>query len=665
VSLALAFCLGAQADSVSTSGASVAIAARATQPPRCPIGTSAGQPGNCLLDEGWSNDCTTAASCKDAGLGPTVHPLRPVASALRIRVSSTTVEVGDRITVSASISAPRCTYALVNSQTRCWNSLQFGDRPQYLPNNYGGGYNPPLVRYDPACGGLPYYQPYKSTSCSGTIIWNYGPRKILPGHLMVITVEDNIIGKDLNQLDFVEIALRFGARPKCGSPGAAACPLQVLISAPKSIRSGLGVHDLFAKPSPQSVVDFLAAKHSAPYPGEPLSGFRGDTFQCESGCADVLVTVRDPKTHELVEGSKVDARVTSLPDAPGGREYICETKPETGETVRCGPGALLGLETDHDGRAYLRYWAPGVIKPTSVTLQVTATGGTCVPHPCRAARESGHADYGLTVKPYLIYEHTAPLTREDIAELANWGAGPSLFKVFLAGSLAAEKALTLHLKWLEEEATASEKILKTLEHLEATPVKIAVGVLDLIDAYNDWTELKEHWAMMGLFLQTTALSGTGLGNDPMETSSPAYPTYAFSKQLADYNGLIPGNAGELVGKGESGALWDIATNLHTLVEHKDFSVQPGAPDHWGIQLQVYEISHCDPDESCGPGYDDDRGIQAELYFRIAVLYDGKASPGGAGLYTFTTPYDALAWAAAEQTGAPPYGKVMGLIPESK
>ena len=157
-----------------------------------------------------------------------------------------------------------------------------------------------------------------------------------------------------------------------------------------------------------------------------------------------------------------------------------------------------------------------------------------------------------------------------------------------------------HLKWLEDGERASEKALETLEHLEKTPVRVAVGVLDLIDAYNDWTELKEHWAMVGLFLQNTALSGTGLGNDPLEESSPAYPTYPFSKQLANYNGLIPFNAGEAIGKGESGALWDIATFLHTLVEHNDFSVRPGAPDHWGIQLQMYEISHCDPEEAAAP-----------------------------------------------------------------
>jgi hypothetical protein len=555
---------------------------------------------------------------------------------------------------------------MVNAQTRCWNSLQFGVRAQYLPANYSSVYNPPLVRYDHACAGLPYYYPYKGTSCSGTIIWNYGPRKIVPGHFMVITVNDGIVGPgDLEEVDYAEVALRFGTKPKCGSPGAAACPLTVLVSAPKSVRSGLGVHDLYAKPSPEYLVDFLAAQHSAPLPEDTLSGSARSTFQCESGCADVVVTVRDPKTHQLVEGSKVDARVTGLTGAPGGREYVCKTNPETGETLQCGPGSLLGLRTDHYGRVYLRYWAPGVIEPTPVTLQVTASGGTCDSRPCGAAMESGYTDQALIVKPDLIYEHSAPLTKEDIAELANWAAGPSLFKVFLSGSLKVEQALSLRLKWLEGEERASKKALEALEHLEKTPVRVGVVLLDVLDTYLDWTELKEHWAMIGLFLQNTALSGTGLGNNPMEESSPAYPTYPFSKQLANYNGLIPGNAGDLVGKGESGALWDIATNLRTLVEDKDLSVQPGQPDHWGLQLHLYEISNCDPDRSCGPGYDDDRGIQAELYFRIAVLYDGKASPEGAGLYTFTTPYDALAWASAQQTGSPPLGRILEFIPESK
>jgi hypothetical protein len=403
----------------------------------------------------------------------------------------------------------------------------------------------------------------------------------------------------------------------------------------------------------QSLVAFVEAKRQP--------GFVGTSFQCESGCADVLVTVRDPKTNELVLGSTVDVRVTTLSGAPGGSEYVCERDPKTGQTMgggACGPGSLLGLRTDDLGHVYLRYWVPGVIKPTPVTFQVEARGGTCIPHPCSAGTQPGVTNTNLTIEPYLIYQHTAPLTQDNIAELANWAGGPSLFHLFLSGTVWAEKAFTAHLKWLEAEELASEKAIAVLEHLEKAPLRVLFGAIEL---YNTWTELSEHWSMMGLFLQNTGLSGAGLGNNPLEESAAAYPSYPFTKQLANYNGLIPGNLGQAVGKGESGAWWDIATTLRTLVQAKDVSVRPGQPDHWGIQVKVFEISHCDPHESCDPGYDDDHGIQAELHFEVALLYNGHPSSSGAGLYTFTTPYDALAWTEAQQTGGPQQGKLLGVL----
>jgi hypothetical protein len=647
--------------------------AGATRPPTCTVGTNPAIPGDCILNEGWVSGCPrTGGGCEDivGPLGGLAQKLRPAANAfLKLHVSTSTVAVGSKVTVSASVAAPKCTYPPSAKPLLCWDTVAYYNRSRYVPSNYNGLYNPPNVLWGTRthqCAVANETTPGDNTSCVATITRQFGPAKILADHYMVIGAEAAIELPSGNyEVDYVEVALGFGAKPKCGSAGAAPCPLKVLVSVAKRIRSGLAVHDIYDHPD-QSVVDFVERKPSAASAANPLSGLRGELFQCESGCADVSVTVRDPKTHQLVEDSKVDVRVTTLTGAPGGREYICETEAETGRTMGigdCGPGSLLDLRTDDLGQVYLRYWVPGVIEATPVTLQITATGGTCTPHPCSVAKATGVTNTDLSIEPYLIYEHSASLTQEDVTELANWAGGPSVFHLFLSGTTWAEKALTAHLKWLEGEELASEKEIEVLEHLEKAPLR---GLFDAIEVYNTWTELSEHWAMIGLFLQNARLSGTGLGNNPIEQSAQAYPSYPFTKELADYNGLVPGNLGEAAGKdyGEAGALWDIATTLRSLVTAKDASVKPGGRGHWGIQVKVYEISSCDPHQQCDPGYDLDHGIHAELYFRIALLYDGHASPSGAGLYTFTTRYDALAWAEAQQSGGPQQGKLSGLLPGS-
>jgi hypothetical protein len=419
-----------------------------------------------------------------------------------------------------------------------------------------------------------------------------------------------------------------------------ASQLKVVVSAPRTVRSGLAMHDLYGQPEPQSLVDFVEAKPS---------GFGAQAFRCESGCVEVVVKVFDAQTHSPVAGARVTASVGPV-QSVAGEGYLCDTDP-SGRSQNCGRSPLLGLVTNVDGQILLRYWAPGVIAPAATTIGVTARDGT----------RHGSGKASLTVNPYLIYEHTGTLTQEDITELAKWAQGPSIFAVDMTVAPLLEKAVADHLQWLEHAELATEKQIQALHVLHSVPFKVVSGALDVYEAYKTWTELREHWAMIGLFLQRTGLNGSGLGDDPIEDSAPAYPTYPFAKQLANYNGLVPGNLGEAVGNGEAGAWWDIATILQKLVTGKDPSVQPGQPDHWAIQVKVDEVSNCDVHEQCDPGYDDDRGIQAELYFRIALLYDGKASPGGANLYTFTTPYDALAWAEAQQSGGPDQGKLLGLL----
>ncbi len=492
VLLGLMACACAQADPSSTVSVSHALTTRASQPPKCPIGTNVGQPGSCLLDEGWSNDCSSPSSCKDAGLGPNVHPLRPVASALRISVSSTTVAVGSSITVRASVAAPRCTYAMVNAQKRCWNNIQFGDRRQYLPANYSSLYNPPLVAYDHACAGLPYYYPYKSTSCAGKIIWNYGPRKIAPGHLMVITVNDDILGPGgYEELDYAEVALRFGPPPKkCGTPGGASCPLKVLVSVLEPIRSGLArdTND----PSEGSV-NFTVPSYSA---SGSVYGEAGEASQkCMSGCANLLVSVIDPKRHKPVKGANVTVSVDPVDFVKGGgHEFLCTNSDPT--KLRCGATALSGLTTDANGQLHLIYWAPSVIQVEKTTLTVNARAPS-YPRP-------GTATTQLTINPNVIYDKLGTFSAAEVTSLIGAARANPLLTMSHFLEEPFKGVLDSGFTWLAGDEELAEAAFGGAAEALTIPLFLAVEAVDL------GKEALEQIKLIDVFLEQFDLPAIGL-----------------------------------------------------------------------------------------------------------------------------------------------------------
>ena len=191
-------------------------------PAKCPIGTAVAQAGNCLLDEGWSSSGPSGAGCKITGLGGN-HSMCPVPAQTTLSVSPLTVSLSSTLYLRASIAAPRCTFQTSNLQERCWASLYFGQRSTYLPQNYSSAYNPPLVRFNHACAGIPWYSPYKGTSCTATLVPGLGSGKVLTGHYMVISVETAIEVAGAGgavEINIVEVAVGFGPQHRCGAPAA-------------------------------------------------------------------------------------------------------------------------------------------------------------------------------------------------------------------------------------------------------------------------------------------------------------------------------------------------------------------------------------------------------------------------------------------------------------
>jgi Type VI secretion system effector, Hcp len=185
---------------------------RAPFPKRCPLGTSPSLPGNCLLNEGF-DPCpsSTGAGCVRLGGGVLG---KPVASEFRIAVSPSVTSVGRSLTVSLSTSLPRCTPALMNSNTRCWSQISFGDprqRSEYLPLNYSAVFNPPLVRFPVSC-----QQIAGPMTCTGLVLRSFGPRTILFDHWMIVGAQIGIAGGGSASAsgDYLETAVGLGTPPR-------------------------------------------------------------------------------------------------------------------------------------------------------------------------------------------------------------------------------------------------------------------------------------------------------------------------------------------------------------------------------------------------------------------------------------------------------------------
>jgi hypothetical protein len=410
------------------------------------------------------------------------------------------------------------------------------------------------------------------------------------------------------------------------------CPLDVTIKVLEPLRSGLAVH---SQPYAVYPVDFAASR-----PGT-------DSDRCESGCVDVVVTVTNPRTHERVEGAVVNATIsglaltksrgpiTTLTPIVGGAQYLCASDMHGTADFACGL-FLEGksdefLHTNSSGQVYLRYWAPGVLTSVHTTLNVTARV-TCSARACPSREMTGSAKENLTVSPDLIYTHSAPLSTDQVTELVAWASGGGVFKKFLTSATRANTAAKYTLKWLKAQEMASEKVVEGLEKVEkAEPVLLAV------DAANILSDVGERQLNLAEFLYVTDLDAVGLGRDPFESSVPAIPELTFSNKVVNFGVAVPGEIGA------DGAWWEMAKTLAEMQDNRtgiptDSGFHKVDMSDWGVKLDVYEVSNCDPAGYCVPGYTQN-GIKPELYFDLILTYNAEAY-----LYwDFTVPYDAIAW----------------------
>ncbi len=397
-----------------------------------------------------------------------------------------------------------------------------------------------------------------------------------------------------------------------GAAPRGSCPLTVSIKVLGSSRSGLGVFPHFA------------------HEGSKAFFIPPDSRKCASGCTNVLVTVTDPKTRHAVANATVNASASEI-HGVAGDGYLCNQPPVV-FSEHCG-SHLLHLTTDKEGQVHLLYWAPGLIKETTTTINATAKKN-CTRKSCSAGvREGSALPKTLTVKPYLIYEHTGTLTEKQAEELAGWAGGMSLVSKF--GNLVEElkathSSLTFALNTLVAAEIAAERAEKFLAVVEkAEPI---VGVLEFVQLGAD---LYERQGFIATFLDSLDLSAIGLGDDPFERFVRAVPGTTFGSALANLGTIAPFHVGA------DGLLWKYSTALAFLAENHDpaFGAQ-------SIHLDVYEVSHCKRGAHCGPGYRDfSDGIQPELYF----VFDAEHSPTehSFGPYTFTIPYDPNGWTESQ------------------
>ena len=298
------------------------------------------------------------------------------------------------------------------------------------------------------------------------------------------------------------------------------CYLDVLAKVLEPLRSGLAEH---GKRYNEFPVDFV---------NSPTQG----VFRCQSGCADVVLTVVDGGTNKPVPGATVNVPVSDISrlGRVAGDQYLCPESTD-GRSGRDCSNYLHGLETDASGQVYVRYWAPGVDLADATTLTANAT---CSAPSCPHGNPSGSASVKLTVSPYLIYNYTAPLSEEDATVLAEWAGGTAIFTKFLHVSVAAPKVLWAALKWLEANDKAVEAATEGLEALEK--VEPILGVLEVFQAF---TELWERECMISMFLQDTGLNSVGLGEPAIEAWVHAAPSKVFATHLVNYGVVVPFNLG--------------------------------------------------------------------------------------------------------------------------
>jgi hypothetical protein len=635
------------AASVPTRGASGA----ATFPPypaKCPLTTKFLYGTNCLVDEGL-RPCVPGKTpgCMPVTVGPgsAFNYFVPRANNnLRISASTMTVPIGGSVTVTASVAAPVCTFALVNApgHPRCWDSLNFAGSTYYMPTNYNGEFTAPRLSFPPNCSVEGETSRDNPMSCTAKVLPPFGLR-VLAGHYIVVVVETEVSNDGpLGELDVDEVALKIGPTPPCMGrlgaalevpdrtgaaliPAAASSPhcLQVYIKIVGPIpnvgtRSGLSVDNYVPSDGP---MNFTKGTRSTP--ATPLVESASTGQQCVSGCANILITVVDKVTHKAATDAHVNVDLGDIDtqQAPEldqqGQQFLCvQTDTGTiGLAKNCGT-SLDDLKVDENGQVRLLYWAPGEL----VTAHAELDAQACTPAACLLKRATSK----ITVYPYRIFEYQGELAPETVVDLVTLVRGHGRFEGFS--------------HFMEQYLERAADYFLDLQEVESQVVKLVLGPIGflvaftLIDLAHARIELKEEEGFRGQFSAASGLSGAGLEvPDQFAKKLTPFDAVFFLDQVLDVGTelTLP-----------TGLLWQLAERLYA--EYPD-SKYPEWPPFTSkgikpepVDVSVYETSYCSEhtnslgyEAACGPGYGpmptQSPNIRTDLCVYISQL--GKATCG--------------------------------------
>ena len=350
--------------------------------------------------------------------------------------------------------------------------------------------------------------------------------------------------------------------------------------------------------------------------------------KCESGCANVLVTVKDERTHKPVADAQVHVSVDPIAHLTGS-EYICGQVDVSQPGTTCG-GAFT-TTTDANGQAHLIYWAPGVISQSSTKLTVIAQKGENV----------GKSDSELRVKPYVVYQHSGELTVDDINGLLNL-AHSGFFPI---GLQIAHHAFPEAIEWLDETAAVLEP--EEIEAAAAAAGWASIPLFDGVELLHLSLELHEQWNFIAGLLETLDLHPAGLFEKPFATTADALPNAEFQERI------LTGSEKPLH-FGTQGILWDLAQRLRYLEKAaRALTLRP-----WNVSVDIYELTNCDPNAAsataggaepseCGPGYTANApGIIPRLYMKLSM--SPKGDPVDAwNSHIAVDQYAALVWTSVQ------------------
>lgn len=401
------------------------------------------------------------------------------------------------------------------------------------------------------------------------------------------------------------------ARAAAGTP----CQLDVTVTvAPSAPHAGL-IRD--------------PAAYSPAFWGAGTSPDGQNAGNCKSGCVDLLVTVTDHRTHVAVPGATINAVVPPIRPVSGtfvapypagigpGDGFLCTPSP-TGKTTACGEVtsasdlSRLTAKTDDYGHVLLRYWAPGLASDSGTTgsglvgLRVLATKA-CSSNACPRHKLQGQYTGHFNVYSTQLYagSFTPPV----------WFT--NAWAQFASGSLTITALWQKLASYIPGGAAASAE-----------------------DWWVNWLLSKEF---------SPTLPTDGLGGPSWSVLDPkAWVTLVpqlFTNAYENFDDALLGAPG--VDDGYAG--YSMFGQLgRTLFNSGDQNTQ------MQLHLTVYEVSSCDAEQLCGPGYETTPsvggsataatlttpGVHPFLYFSLTAKDPNEIVVYRGG---FIIPYQAETW----------------------